>query len=160
VSEVELLSDVGADYTQLRDLLAAGKWKEADEETGRIMLKVASREKEGYLDSDSLKKLPCTDLCTLDELWVAYSQGCFGFSVQKRIYEEVGKDFTKMCDRIGWRQAGSWLNYSSLTFNTEAPLGHLPGGGWVGSFSGKGGVGVMGNWWYSCLASRLVECKI
>ena len=50
MSEVELLSDVGADYTQLRDLLAAGKWKEADEETGRAILKVARREKEGYLD--------------------------------------------------------------------------------------------------------------
>ncbi len=44
MSEVELLSDVGADYTQLRDLLAAGKWKEADEETGWTIIKVARRE--------------------------------------------------------------------------------------------------------------------
>ncbi len=160
MSEVELLSDVGADYTQLRDLLAAGKWKEADEETGWTIIKVARREKEGYLDRDAIKILPCTDLRTLDELWVEHSQGRFGFSVQKRIYEEVGKDFSEMCDRIGWRQAGNWLNYSSLTFDINAPRGHLPGGGWVGSFSGKGGMGVMASWWYSCLALKLESCNI
>lgn len=160
MSEVELLSDFGADYTQLRDLLVAGNWKEADEETGRVILQVARRDKEGYLDSDSLKIFPCTDLRTLDELWVEHSKGRFGFSVQKRIYEEVEKDFTKLCDRIGWRERGNWLTYSSLTFNIDAPYGHLPGGGWVGSFAGKGGVGVIGGWWYSCLASRLADCSI
>ncbi|HBB33312.1 MAG TPA: serine/threonine kinase [Cyanobacteria bacterium UBA8803] len=160
MSEVVLLSDVGADYTKLRALLVASQWKEADEETGRIMLDIADREKEGYLDSDAIKKFPCTDLRTLDELWVGYSKGQFGFSVQRRIYEEVGKDFTKMCDRIGWRQAGNWLNYSSLIFDTNAPLGHLPGGGWIGSFSGLGGIGVMSSWWYSYLASRLEKCNI
>jgi hypothetical protein len=160
VSEIELLSDVGADYTHLRDLLAAGKWKEADEETGQVMLKVARRQKEGYLDSDSIKIFPCTDLRTLDELWVKHSKGQFGFSVQKRIYEEVGKDFSKMCECIGWRQGGNWLDYSSLSFDINAPRGHLPGGGWVGSFSGKGGMGVMASWWYACLASRLGTCNI
>ncbi|MFM7909458.1 MAG: caspase family protein, partial [Microcystis sp.] len=37
----------GVNYTNLRDLLAAGKWKEADEETTRAMLQAAKREKEG-----------------------------------------------------------------------------------------------------------------
>jgi hypothetical protein len=58
--EVELLSDVGANYTQLRDLLADGKWQEADEETRRVMLKVADRDNEGWLNEDSIRKLPCT----------------------------------------------------------------------------------------------------
>ncbi|MFM6247767.1 MAG: protein kinase, partial [Dolichospermum sp.] len=33
--EVQLKSDVGMDYRKLRDLLKAGEWKEADEETRR-----------------------------------------------------------------------------------------------------------------------------
>lgn len=134
MSEVELLSDVGANYTHLRDLLADGKWKEADEETRRVTLKVAHRENQGWLNEDSINKLPCTDLRTVDQLWVEYSQGRFGFSVQKRIYEEVGRDWEKMGDLVGWRIKGTWLSISSLTYNTDAPRGHLPGcGAWVTS---------------------------
>ena len=42
-----VVSAVGMDYINLRNLLAAKKWKEADKETARVMLKVAGREKEG-----------------------------------------------------------------------------------------------------------------
>jgi len=42
-----VVSAVGMDYINLRNLLAARKWKEADKETARVMLKVAGREKEG-----------------------------------------------------------------------------------------------------------------
>ena len=153
MSEVELLSDVGADYTRLRELLEAGKWKEADEETGTLMLKVASRETQGWLDSESLSKFPCTDLRTIDQLWVEYSTGRFGFSVQKRIYDEVGKDSEKWGDLVGWRQEGIWLNFSDLTFNINAPTGHLPGRfarfpvGW--------------GWWFGpFLVSRIEECSL
>src|SRR4028119_1159948 len=45
-----VISAVGMDYYNLRDLLAAGKWKEADKETARVMLKVAGRENYGGLD--------------------------------------------------------------------------------------------------------------
>ncbi|MFB2922542.1 protein kinase domain-containing protein [Aerosakkonema funiforme] len=93
LSEIEaddLRSDKGVDYRKLRDLLKAGNWKEADEETGRVMLKAAGREKEGWLDDESINKFPCTDLRTIDRLWVKYSKGRFGFSVQKRIWESVG----------------------------------------------------------------------
>ena len=45
-NEVQLISAVGMDYINLRNLLVVKKWKEADEETARVMLKVAGREKE------------------------------------------------------------------------------------------------------------------
>jgi GUN4-like len=64
--------------------------------------------------------------------------------VQKRIYQSLGstKEFdpTKEFDRkvweayveaIGWKQKGEegwWLSYYQLTFNTNAPLAHLPAG--------------------------------
>ena len=44
-SEVELLSEKNVDYTQLRNLLAAGKWKEADQETLAVMLKAQDEKK-------------------------------------------------------------------------------------------------------------------
>lgn len=154
---VQLKSARGVDYTHLRDLLAAGKWKEADGETVKVMLKAARREKEGYLDRESIENFPCEDLRTIDQLWVKYSQGRFGFSVQKKIWLSVGGkvDYDTECklgDRCGWRKGGEWLNYSNLTFNKQAPVGHLPVGG---SFEFCGVLGVV-----SSLASRAVSCNL
>jgi hypothetical protein len=77
-------------YAQLAYYLAAGMWREADKETYKVMLKVAQREKEGYLELEDIRQFPCQDLRTIDQLWVQYSNGHFGFSVQKKIFLEVG----------------------------------------------------------------------
>src|SRR4028118_267408 len=36
--------------------------------------------------------LPCPDLFTIDRLWLKYSNGRFGFSIQNRIMSEIGED--------------------------------------------------------------------
>jgi len=121
----------GVDYTRLQDLLVAEKWKEADQETTKVMLKAARREKEGYLNRDSIDNLIFYYLHMIDQCWVKYSQGRFGFSVQKKIWLECGGkvDYETECklgDRVGWRKGGNWLNYDDLTFNRRAQEGHLP----------------------------------
>ena len=164
----ELSSERGIDYKPLRDLLAAGKWKQADRETLAVMLKGAGREKEGWLNIESINQFPETDLCTIDQLWLKFSNGRFGFSVQKQIWESVDGQpdadydtWCKFCDRIGWRVNQNWLFYSDLTFSTDAPLGHFPAmgtvnlltvwRGWVvGLFSCLVG--------FSALALRLTKC--
>ena len=122
-------------YTTLKDHLANGRWKDADEETFRVMLKVAERIEKGWLDPPSIRQFPCEDLRIIDQLWVKFSDGRFGFSVQKRIYIETGnkpdgkyseKELKKFGDRIGWRVQDNWLSYHKLTFDTFAPAGHLP----------------------------------
>jgi serine/threonine protein kinase len=158
-----LKSARGVDYTCLRNLLAAGKWKEADQETLKVMLKAARREKEGYFNKESIDNFPCDDLRTIDQLWVKYSQGRFGFSIQKKIWLEVGgkvdwETECKLGDRVGWRKGGSWLDTKELTYNKQAPVGHLPRElcGWWGGFRG---LGV--KWRYgSSLASRTVSCNL
>ncbi|AFW95324.1 serine/threonine protein kinase [Anabaena sp. 90] len=129
-----LKSSCGMDYRKLRDLLKAGKWKEADEETTRVMLAVAKREKEGWLDDKSIDNFPCEDLSIIDKLWVKYSDGKFGFSVQKRIYQGFGGTreydsyiWEKFGDKVGWRgRWGNWLKYTDITFDKKASEGHLP----------------------------------
>ncbi|MFB2973983.1 GUN4 domain-containing protein [Aerosakkonema sp. BLCC-F183] len=160
LSEIEaddLRSDKGVDYRKLRDLLKAGNWKEADEETGRVMLKVAGREKEGYLIVEDIENFPCTDLRTIDRLWVKYSKGRFGFSVQKRIWESVGgkpgeydyETFKKFGEKVGWyvkeKDNWEWKYWRDLTFALNAPVGHLP---------------VVWLCGVSSLASRLVNCNL
>jgi eukaryotic-like serine/threonine-protein kinase len=151
-----LESSVGMDYTQLRDLLKAGEWKQADEETERVMLAVCGREKQGWLDVEHIDNFPCSDLRTIDQLWLKYSNGRFGFSVQKRIYQSLGgtreydsKIWEAFGDRVGWKKKEEWLYYSDLTFDLTAPQGHLPL--WQG-----GGIFYM----LSGLFSRVETCKM
>jgi hypothetical protein len=125
----------GVNYTNLRDLLAAKKWKEADKETNRAMLQAAKREKEGWFRVEDIENFSCEDLRMIDQLWVSASKGKFGFSVQKEIYESLrgtreynGEVWNKFGDRVGWRKGGSWLYSSDLTYSDEAPKAHLPAG--------------------------------
>jgi serine/threonine protein kinase len=135
-SEEQLKSDVGMDYSKLQNYLKEGKWKEADEETARVMLAVAKREETGWLDVNSIDNFPCEDLRTIDQLWVKYSNGRFGFSVQKRIYQSLGgtreynsEIWEKFGDKVGWIKGGKWLYYKDITFDKKAPEGHLPSEG-------------------------------
>jgi hypothetical protein len=132
-NEVPLVSAKGVDYRKLRDLLKAKKWKEADAETRVKILKVANRESEGWLRMEDAENFSCQDLGTIDKLWVKYSNGKFGFSVQKQIYQGVGgskeynwDDYKKFADKVGWRKGGEWLYYSELTFSDKHYTGHLP----------------------------------
>ena len=67
-SEMKLISAVGIDYTRLRDLLADGEWKEANEEATRVMLAVPKREKEGWFRPQDIHDFPCEDIRTIDKL--------------------------------------------------------------------------------------------
>jgi serine/threonine protein kinase len=161
IEEGGLKSSCEMDYRKLRDLLKVGKWKEADEETAWVMLAVAKREKEGWLDDEHIDNFPCEDLRTIDQLWVKYSKGKFGFSVQKRIYQGFGgtreynsEIWRQFGDKVGWRKGGDWLYYKDITFDKKARRGHLPWGLCWGV-----GVGV-GFFVVSSLASRLVNCNI
>ncbi|NEQ39873.1 MAG: Clp protease [Okeania sp. SIO3I5] len=149
--EIELLSDKNVDYTKLRDFLANGEWKEADQETARCMFKVADLKEDNSLRAEDIENFPCKDLCTIDRLWVKYSNGKFGFSVQKEIYynlggkkeynEEVWKEFAY---KVGWRKGEKWLYYSDLKFDISTHYtGHLPSRvGWSKMWWFIGGVAL------------------
>jgi hypothetical protein len=179
IDTLELASEKGVDYSELRDLLKAGNWREADKETLEVMLQAANRGSEGWLDANSLRRFPCQDLKTIDQLWVTASKGHFGFSVQKSIWEECDRpmsynsDLEKFIDAVGWGTQGEILNYSALKFSLAedfgfSPKGELPHGwclvmlwkdnDWMVGYEGKG-EGASG--WgerFSSLAQRLVKC--
>ena len=136
--EIQLKSEVGMEYNNLRDLLKAQNWEEADKETIQVMLAVANREKERGLyvrHIDNIDNFPCEYLRYIDQLWVKYSDGRFGFSVQKKIYQSLGgtesydkKIWNTFEDKVGWRPRGNSLSPLDITFyfNNKAPKGHLP----------------------------------
>jgi serine/threonine-protein kinase len=125
-----ILSSTGtANYQRLERLLADGKWRDADEETARVIFQgFRQAEQEGLVYSldDYIEWLPGEDLLRIDNLWVNYSNSRFGFSVQRKIWREVNKDYQAFGDRVGWRVEGDWILYSDITYQRQAPSGHLP----------------------------------
>ena len=101
-------------YAQLETYLKNGQWKEADQETYRLMITAVEKEEGQWFKAEELLNFPCEELKAIDSLWVKCSNGKFGFSVQKQIYVECGakldgmypgdKIWHKFCDRVGWRK--------------------------------------------------------
>jgi len=100
-------------YKALLNYLANGRWREADEVTGIVMLEVAGQKDRGYLIPENIEQFPCEDLQIIDQLWVKFSGGWFGFSVQKQIYVATGnkpdgqlyyEEFERFLEKVGWRE--------------------------------------------------------
>lgn len=130
-----LISACGMDYRLLRSYLAQEQWKRADQETVRMLLATAKQTQKGWLSREDLENFPCEDLSTIDRLWVHYSQGQFGFSVQTQLWLDCGgvapeedyEAYKKFAELVGWRKKGEWLFYDKLIFNVDrSPFGHLP----------------------------------
>jgi predicted NACHT family NTPase len=154
-SLLEDLTDIAQEskYQTLENLLMEQKWREADQETYRLMITTVGKEEGQWFDAEELLNFPCEELLAIDRLWVKYSQGKWGFSVQKQIYADFGATLDgsfpgteiwyDFCDRVGWRKDNSFLNYSDLTFDPSiSPSGEFPvlGSGWGrGSKFGLGG---------------------
>ena len=134
-------------YGTLEKYLANEQWKEADLETMEVLIKIADsiesanprikdRDTITWLDQEDIDKIPDEALKTIDQLWVKYSKGHFGFSVQAKIWVECrGKqgefNFTiyqnKFAKSVGWYDGRNWLKrYDKFDFSRDAKRGHLP----------------------------------
>jgi hypothetical protein len=160
---------VGINYTHLQSLLIAGAWWEADKETLKVMCKAADGEKAGRLSLEDINKFPCIDLRTIDQLWMKYSQGRFGFSIQKKKYPKHGRDDAETLNifgrRVGWRENRKWARYYMLIRITTPELqGQLPVAWACGDLTestiywGKQDLWESGRK-ISCLMKRLEKCS-
>ncbi|NET41286.1 P-loop NTPase fold protein [Okeania sp. SIO2B3] len=79
--------------------------------------------------SKAIENFSSDDLRTIDQLWVKYSGGKFGFSVQKKIYRK--KDKTKnspievlnnFCENLGWQKQEGWSSYKDLNLELDGVL--------------------------------------
>ncbi|HIK34017.1 MAG TPA: GUN4 domain-containing protein [Oscillatoriales cyanobacterium M59_W2019_021] len=134
------------DYSQLEKLLKEGRWEEADYETYLVMLSIVDRREGDWIRPDEMKGFPSAALREIDRLWTQYSQGKFGFSIQKQIYETVrnscqnfdrraqiesshqsdlfSNESVEFVKRVGWQVE----RYKDLIFDLDrSPIGHLPG---------------------------------
>lgn len=106
-------------YAKLEEQLKNQQWREADQETYRLMITTVGKEVGQYFEKEELLNFPCEELRAIDGLWVKHSNGHFGFSVQKRIYVKCGakldgknpgeKIWDTFGDRVGWREKDKWI---------------------------------------------------
>ncbi|XPM53081.1 MAG: GUN4 domain-containing protein [Leptolyngbya sp. IPPAS B-1204] len=111
---------------------------------------------------DDMRQFPCSTLRVIDNLWQTHSQGKFGFSVQIKIYQDVGgtlettiaQDRTmieRFGERVGWRANEKWIKCDDLDYTLSAPLGCHPSRWWNSPFGSK-----MTNYFFN----RLLTCGL
>lgn len=159
-------------FAELNYLMTVPNWEDADRKTSRLMLNIADREERRYLDSEDIKKFSCPALRTIDTLWVKYSKGTFGFSVQKRILdgilaasEQPNRSYTKLTyeeweklwEQYGWRGGTRREPKNNPTRNGHLPYAvYLPYG--EGGF--RSSDPYRNTETTSSLSLRLVDCSI
>jgi hypothetical protein len=154
----DLGSDIFLDnvYAKLQDLLIREKWYQAHEETNKRILELVNRQHDSIRIRD-LKGLPSRDLKNIDRLWFQYSDGRFGFRVQRRVWEDFGEPikYGEFWEQLGWKlgwrrpkkltergldwikkgvsplEGYEWTKVNELQFDIFAPEGHLPVGPFV-----------------------------
>ena len=75
------------------------------------------------------RSIAATDLRTIDALWVAYSGGRFGFSVQRSLYLAEKRKWGAFFKRIGWTtgENGAYRKFpNEFLWAADAPKGHMP----------------------------------
>jgi hypothetical protein len=123
------LSGCGLDYAPLQRALAEQQFEQADRLTSERLRQLAGEAavRRGYVYYSEVPPMPGVDLQSLDRLWVCYSQGRFGFSVQARLLRSCNDRWDQLWPRIGWKAAGIWTRYpGSFTWSLDAPEGHMP----------------------------------
>lgn len=92
-----LSQERSGEFTSLQSLLEAKKWDEADKATISLIRN----------DSENLS---CPNLNSIDQLWMKYSNGKYGFTPQIPIWQKVGGFKCKTCEheiekfsaQLGW----------------------------------------------------------
>ena len=122
-------SEVGIDYSPLQQYLLNENYEDADRFTSAKLRELAGEKAidRGYVYFSEVDSMPGIDLVNLDRLWIIYSKGKFGFSVQAKILDSVDGRYDKLWPRIGWKKDGIWTRYpKAFNWSIEAPKGHMP----------------------------------
>ena len=111
------------DLDHLKNLLEQKKWIEADIETTNLLLKSIGHQ--NSVKKKTLKEIKCDVLRGIDKLWRKESDGKFGFSAQKEIWEDIKKSYSSVKEeelierfgiKVGWYDEDryEWLDIHSI----------------------------------------------
>lgn len=114
---------------ELQRALLLQQWEEADRVTSALLRRLAGpgAERRGYVYFSEVAPIAPADLDAIDHLWWFYSQGRYGFRVQRRLWLQCEQRWERLWPLLGWKSEGVWTRYPlAFTWSLEAPEGHLP----------------------------------
>ncbi|MEM1426530.1 MAG: GUN4 N-terminal ARM-like repeat domain-containing protein [Cyanobacteria bacterium P01_H01_bin.130] len=117
------------DYQPVQGCLMAHEFEEGDRQTLKLMCELAgpTAVARNWLYFTEASQFPALDLQALDRLWLIYSAGKFGFSVQQELWLGVQRDWEKFWPKIDWKEGNHWTRYpGEFQWTLDAPKGHLP----------------------------------
>nr|YP_007878148.1 conserved hypothetical plastid protein [Calliarthron tuberculosum]AGA63759.1 conserved hypothetical plastid protein [Calliarthron tuberculosum] len=127
---VKLESSKNINYYPLYKSLISNNFKEANFLTQIYLQELAGLKKNNkrqWLYFTDIIKLPSKDLKTIDALWRIYSEGKFGFSIQRNIWLYNDQNWDKLWNLIGWKINDIAIRYpNEFIWDHTAPKGHLP----------------------------------
>ncbi|MDD1422512.1 GUN4 domain-containing protein [Dolichospermum sp. ST_sed1] len=140
-------------YSNLEELLNARNWGEADNVTFTIICTILDVEKKQPLYIKDIKNFLCTDLLTIEKLWLKYSNNRFGFSKQHQIWDNLLSTQTKQQQQedYAWKTFLNEVGWNGKFISEQnAPEGHFPAiGTWFTAYQPG---------WLETLFSRLDTC--
>lgn len=129
-------------YQRIYELLQNKQWVEADVETARLIFKLRNKDfdaRNSYgitklnrykLEPRDIEELHIDDLKRINSLWVNASNGRFGFSVQRQLWEKSHQDINNELENfgntVGWRGVDGWIYYSDLSNLSSDRKGTFP----------------------------------
>ncbi|MEW5299791.1 MAG: hypothetical protein WDW38_010873 [Sanguina aurantia] len=119
------------DYTLLRQHLAEGDFRKADDETRALLIRLAGEGsiKRNWVYFSEVKFISVKDMTTMDTLWKTASGGKFGYSVQKELWVFNFKRWGKFFKQIDWVQGENNIYRkwpAEFDYTIDAPKGHMP----------------------------------
>jgi len=117
------------DYTPLEEALKSGEFRKADDMTRALLITLAGDDAETreYVYFTEVKNIPVADLKTIDALWVAHSDGKFGYSVQRKLWKQKKEQWGKFFTLLDWTTGENnsyrrWVHtHTEHTQSTAAP---------------------------------------
>ncbi|MEM9771005.1 MAG: GUN4 domain-containing protein [Cyanobacteria bacterium P01_D01_bin.73] len=125
----QLPADCKVDYQSIQDCLMTQDFEEGDRLTLKKMCELAgaTAANRNWIYFTEVKLFTPLDLQVLDRLWLLYSSGKFGFSVQRELWLGVKQDWDKLWPKIDWKDGNHWTRYpGEFQWTLNAPKGHLP----------------------------------
>lgn len=135
-SDEELKTTMDVDFMPLATALMNKDLKEADQITRDLLIYIAGPEarKRKFVYWTEVQSIPKEDLGTIERLWLKYTEGKHGYSVQKKIWRVQKGNFENFCRKIGWNivdeeleRKRRWFGNDEFIYDLKkAPKGHLP----------------------------------
>lgn len=125
-------------YQRLEYLLKTAQWQEADDETVRVIAKLMPGHSSKHgCTSIEVSQISTKALRTINRLWLEASDGRFGFSAQKQIWQRIRTyqshkpDFQRseydiFVETVGWSNEAGRVYHVDFDYLITNPKGHLP----------------------------------